>query len=69
MPLQKRLPVLPIPLRQHEPRILLDLQALVDQAYLTGRYHTLDYGTELDPPPAQEDAAWAREILKAAGKL
>ena len=68
MPLRQRLPVLPIPLRPEEPPVTLDLQALVDQAYTTGRYDRLDYETELDPPLPTEDAAWAEALLKAAGK-
>jgi hypothetical protein len=68
MPLRQRLPILPIPLRQHETRVNLDLQALVDQAYTTGRYDRLDYGAELDPPLPAEDAAWAEALLKTAGK-
>ena len=46
----------------------IDLQALVDQAYLAGRYDRLDYSMELIPPLAAEDAAWAQALLKSAGK-
>ena len=46
----------------------LDLQALVDQVYVAGRYHLLDYTVELEPPLSPEDADWAAELLKAAGK-
>lgn len=65
MPLRQRLPVLPIPLREGEPRVPLDLQALLDQAYLTGRYDDLDYTAALATPLAAEDAAWVRELLAA----
>jgi hypothetical protein len=68
MPLRQRLPVLPIPLRRHEPPLGLDLQSLIDQAYAAGRYHKLDYRIDLDPPLVSEDAAWAAELLQAAGK-
>jgi hypothetical protein len=68
MPLRQRLPVLPIPLRRHEPPLSLDLQALIDQAYATGRYHKLDYRVDLDPPLLTEDAAWAADLLQATGK-
>jgi len=68
MPLRQRLPLLPIPLRQQESPVNLDLQALVDQAYTTGRYDRLDYTTELDPPLSADDAAWAASLLQAAGK-
>jgi hypothetical protein len=68
LPLRQRLPVLHIPLRQHESPVSLDLQALVDQAYAAGRYDDLDYTAELDPPLAPEDAAWAAELVRAAGQ-
>lgn len=68
MPLRQRLPVLPIPLRQNERPIPLDLQALIDLAYETGRYELLDYSQEPDPPLTAEQASWAAEMLKAAGR-
>jgi hypothetical protein len=68
MPLRQRLPVLPIPLRRHEPPLSLDLQSLINQAYAAGRYHKLDYRIDLDPPLLTEAAAWATDLLQAAGK-
>jgi hypothetical protein len=68
MPLRQRLPILPVPLRRNESPVYLDLQGLIDQAYVTGRYDRLDYSTELDPPLSADDAVWAEELLKAAGK-
>lgn len=38
------------------------------QAYAAGRYHKLDYRIDLDPPFLTEDAAWAMDLLQAAGK-
>jgi len=63
MPLRQRLPLLPIPLRKGESAVAIDLQGLVDQAYLRGRYDQLDYTLDLDPPLSADDAAWARELL------
>ena len=68
LPFRKRLPILPIPLRQRESEAALDLQALVDQAYVQGRYYDLDYTLPLEPPLAPEDVAWAAELVKAAGR-
>ncbi|MGA2863042.1 MAG: DUF4058 family protein [Verrucomicrobiota bacterium] len=68
MPLRQRLPVLPIPLRRNEPPVTLDLQALLDLLYAAGRYDDLNYRVELEPPLPPQDAAWAAELLKAAGK-
>ena len=58
--------MVPIPLRERESPVKLDLQALVEHVYESGRYDDLDYGAELDPPLAPEDAAWAQALLKAA---
>ena len=68
LPLRQRLPVVPIPLRERESPVKLDLQTLVEQVYENGRYDDLGYGAELDPPLAGEDAAWAEGLLKAAGR-
>ncbi|MCL4180732.1 MAG: DUF4058 family protein [Verrucomicrobia bacterium] len=51
-----------------EPPLSLDLQSLIDQAYAAGRYHKLDHRIALDPPLLTEDAAWATDLLRAAGK-
>jgi hypothetical protein len=69
LPLRQRLPILPIPLRPGEDRVELDLQAVGDQAYAAGRYYKLDYSMALDPPLPAQDAAWADQLLRAAGKL
>lgn len=66
-PLRERLPGIRVPLRPTDPDAPLDLQALLDQAYRNGRYDTLDYKAEPDPPLTGEDAAWANEVLKAGG--
>lgn len=65
--LRERLPVIRLPLRRGEPDLALDLQALIDRAYETGRYWTLDYSREPQPPLSEEDAEWARQHLLAAG--
>jgi hypothetical protein len=68
MPLRRALPVLPIPLRRQEPAIALDLQALLERSYASGRYDTMDCRTVLEPPLPPEEAAWANELLQAAEK-
>jgi hypothetical protein len=69
MPLRQRLPAIRIPLRRSDPDVVLDIQALVDQAYRNGRYNrTLDYSRPPAPPLAEEDAAWAREIISRRGR-
>jgi hypothetical protein len=69
IPLRERLPAIRIPLRATDPDIILDLQALIDEAYESGRYdRTTDYNRDLDPPLEPEDSAWADQFLKSAGK-
>jgi hypothetical protein len=69
LPLRERLPAIPIPLRAADHDVLLDLQPLIDEAYLAARYdRTIDYTQPADPPLDPEDAAWANELLKNAGK-
>jgi hypothetical protein len=61
--------VYPCPLRSDEPDIPLDIQALVDRCYTSGRYWKLDYTRELDPPLSAEDKVWAEERLREAGVM
>jgi hypothetical protein len=68
LPLSERLPGIRIPLRKGDPDAALDLQSLVDQAYTDGRYDDIDYHQACVPPLEGEDAAWADELLKLAGK-
>ena len=65
--LRERLPVIRIPLRITDPDVPLDIQALVDRCYTTGRYWMLDYTRPLDPPFGEADAAWVAARLKEAG--
>lgn len=62
--LRQPLPALPIPLRQADKDVRLELQSLVNQAYQNGRYDRIDYTAECQPPLEGEDAAWADELLR-----
>lgn len=66
--LRGKLPAIRIPLRRQEPDIVLNLQTLIEQAYRNGRYDRLDYKQPCAPPLEGEDAAWADEQLRAAGR-
>jgi hypothetical protein len=68
VPLNERLPIIRIPLREKDADVHLDLQALIDQAYRMGRYYTIDYRQAPEPPLEGADAAWADELLRRAGK-
>lgn len=70
IPLQDRLPRVAIPLRAGDPQVALDLQALVDRAYLTGRYASrIDYARPCQPPLEGGEKAWADEQLRSAGLM
>ena len=62
--LREPLPTIPIPLRKTDEDVALNLQALIQQAYINGRYDDLDYSKPAIPPLETEDAAWAGELLR-----
>jgi len=66
-PRRQRLPVIRIPLRATDPDVPLDIQAMVDRCYTTGRDWMLDDTRPLDPPLGADDAAWVAERLTASG--
>lgn len=67
--LREPLPVAPIPLREDEPRVSLELQPLIEQVYEKGRYEeAIRYERPPTPPLNEPDAAWAQSLLLAAGK-
>jgi len=68
LPLRKRLPNLPIPLRIGEEPVILNLQSVFELCYENGSYEqTVDYSRQPVPPLSATDAAWAGELLKARG--
>ena len=68
LPLRQRLPIIRVPLRRTDPDAALDLQLLVDQCYERGRYaDVINYSHLPSPPLPEEEAAWTKEILSAAG--
>lgn len=68
LPLQERLPVVKIPLREKDADAPLDLQALVEQCYRNGRYDDLNYAEEPDPPLSKADALWVEQMLRDHGQ-
>ncbi len=68
LPLRERLPAIRVPLRQTDADVPLDLQALIAQVYRHGRYDDIDYTVPPVPPLDPDDAAWADELLRSAGK-
>jgi hypothetical protein len=68
LPLHRPLKPILIPLRRTEADIVLALQPLVEMAYDRGRYGSLDYSYQLNPPFAHQEAVWLDELLRASGK-
>ncbi len=68
VPLQERLPIICIPLRQTDADVTLDLQAILDQCYANGGYEgDLDYEADPTPPLTPAEARWANTLLVRAG--
>lgn len=68
MPLCKPLATIPVPLRNGERDVLLELQPAIDREYRSGRHELNDYSRPLDPPLAGAEAEFAERVLKEAGK-
>lgn len=66
VPMQRRLPTIPVPLLPHDPDTYLDIQAAVDACFaLVGYERLIDYTA---PPPVPElspaDMSWLDETLR-----
>lgn len=64
IPLRERLPAISIPLRPTDSDVTLDLQPLIDAAYVNGTYEDTDYSVPPIPPLDPDDAAWAFALLR-----
>lgn len=63
--LRKRLPRIPIPVRKPDPDAVLELQPLLEAAYVAGACALgVDYGRPPDPPLSGKDGAWAERIAR-----
>lgn len=68
IPLRRKLPAIPIPLRQSDDDVRLDLQPLIERVYVNGRHYDIDYSKPPDPPLNADDAVWADQLLRSAGR-
>jgi len=65
-PLEHRLPKIPIPLREGDGDVVLDLQAVLDTVYDRARYDvSLDYDAEVVPPLDDAHQRWATELISS----
>ena len=68
VPLREPLPRIPVPLREKDADVSLDLQPLIERVYVAGGHDDINYAVEPDPPLQADDARWADELLKSAGR-
>lgn len=58
------LPPVPVPLDADESDIVIDLKACLERVYQEARFDKrIDYSNPPNPPLAEPDAAWAKELL------
>jgi hypothetical protein len=68
IPIGAMLPTIKVPLRPQDQPALLNLQELIDKAYVMGRYYRMDYSEPCSPPLIGPDKEWADQVLAAAGR-
>jgi hypothetical protein len=66
--LRQPLPRIPIPLRPTDKEVILELQPLIERIYVAGGHDDIDYSRPANPPLEGDDAVWADQLLKVAGK-
>lgn len=66
--IRAKLPTIKVPLRPQDPPAKLNLQELIEKAYVMGRYNRIDYAAPCSPPFTGAEKEWADELLQAAGK-
>ncbi len=66
--MQQQLPVIPIPLREQDADVALDLQRAFHAVYNSGRFDVvLDYSAPPAVPLLPDDAIWADQLLRGKG--
>ena len=62
--LRQPLPGIPIPMREPDPDLWIDLQAVFARTYDRSRYgRVVDYSAAPDPPLSPEDAVWVKGLF------
>jgi hypothetical protein len=65
--LRDRLPTIPIPIKEEDGDVPLDLENVFTTVYDRARYQlTLNYAAELVPPLGAVESQWAGEVTKQA---
>jgi hypothetical protein len=52
-----------VPLRESDPDVSLDLQAVLNRVYAEGRFESINYTKPLDPPLSPADAEWVVSLI------
>lgn len=65
--LRDALPLIPVPLRDGDPEPGFDIQAVLHRVYDASRYGDRIYRHAPEPRLPPDDAAWAKDLLAAAG--
>jgi hypothetical protein len=70
IPLAEPLPVIPVPLRQDQMELPLDLQFVFNRVYDSGPYRrgAVNYVQPPEPPLVGDQAAWAEQRLRGPSK-
>ena len=68
MALRSPLPTVPVPCRQTDSDVTLELQPIIDRIYLEGGHDDLNYSEPPEPPLAAEDAEWAAGLVASRGR-
>jgi len=66
--IRAKLPTIKIPLREKDPPAKLNLQELIEKAYLMGRYNRIDYTSPCTPPLVGPEKVWLDEVLGTGGE-
>ncbi len=66
--LREPLPRIPVPLRESDGDVGLELQPLIERVYVAGGHDDIDYARSPQTPLEGEDAAWVDTLLKTVGK-
>ena len=65
---RKRLPAVPIPLREQDADAILDLQPVLDETYRNGRYaYLIPYHSGPEPRLPGREQDWAEQLLRERG--
>jgi hypothetical protein len=64
IPIGAKLPTIKVPLRPKETPAILNLQELIERAYVMGRYNRINYGEPCSPPLEGTEKEWLAELVK-----